>query len=176
MPILSPPPLASLLEAERRRHPAIYWESPWSIQSGKGATDVIFLRELLDLAKMSAFHTLEQQYAQLLDELARLASLEQDWDTFGSEAPSENALLAAKRALLELKSFRAEPTAIRPSGEGGVGICFTHADVYAHLEFLNDGSVHALAYSDVRRPVSWEVDRDLGIGGAWQRIHAFLQP
>jgi hypothetical protein len=176
MPILSPPPLPDLLEAERRRHPAICWESPWSTQSGKNATNVMYLKELIALSKMSAYHGLEQRYAALFDELAKLRSLDRDWDTFESEPPSENAIQAAKGALMALKAVRAEPTAVRPSAEGGVGICFVSGNAYAHLEFLNEGSVHALAYSDLHRPESWEVDRDRGLVDAWRRIHAYLQP
>jgi len=175
MPAISPPMLAGYIEAERTRHPAIYGELQSSSQSGEQRIDLIFLDQLLKTSDLSTYHTLEHRYALLFDELASLRSLTPNWDTYGAAPPSDRAIQDAQTALSALRLLGAQPSAIRPSAEGGIGICFTADNAYAHLEFLNDGEVHALAYSAQRQPESWQIDPVLGLAEAWNRIRADLQ-
>jgi hypothetical protein len=176
MPILIPSP-PTLFEVERRRHPAILGEAPSSSQSD-AKRDQAFRYQLLATSALSSYHTLEQTYNRLKDELFVLRALNRDWDTYGADPPSEATIRAAQLALPRLKALGALPAAVRPSSEGGVGICFVSREGYGHLEFLNEGEeVYALAYSSTRAPESWQLDgSDASLRQAWEQIRAYLQP
>lgn len=177
MAYLNPAQLMDFDNAERRRHPAIYREVPSSPQLGPGPTDRMFLGELLKASAQSRYLELEQKFAALRDQLSNLRSLETGWDSYSSPVPNAAAMAAADAALYVLRGLNAQPTAILPSADGGVGICFIQSEQYAHIEFENSGDAWALMYGPNNPPETWQlVSDDVGsIRDAWSRISARFQ-
>jgi hypothetical protein len=130
---------------------------------------------LNQVAETAIYQQLEQTYNARFDELWSLQSLEADWDSYDAPPPEARAIKAAERSLEELKRARAMPVAVRPSNEGGVGICFTSSDKYAQIEFLNNGEAFALMYGAADEPKVWQIDRATAFGGVWDLIRAYLQ-
>jgi hypothetical protein len=175
MPILLPNSLDAA-EVERRRYPAILAEVPSSSQSDE-ERDRTYLHQLIETADLSSYHTLEQTYVALMDELLALRAVDRGWDTYDGDVPSEATIQGVQQALLQLKRFGALPVAVRPSSDGGIGICFAAGEGYGHLEFLNRGEAYALAYAPARPPESWQIDRtEEGLHQAWEQIRAYIQP
>lgn len=96
---------------------------------------------------------------ELLSALEAMAGLKPDWDSYGADPPSRQAIDAAKSALLG-----AEETIpvnhVCPSASNGVALCWfsnnpekRHADV----EFFNNGDVIACTYGETDEPMVWEV-------------------
>jgi hypothetical protein len=176
MPILLPPSPFDAAAADRRRHPAIYLEAPSSATSEPSRpTDKAFLAALSEAARGTVFFRLEQTYNARLDELSRLRSLERDWDSYGSAVPHESAISEAAKSLITLKGLQAMPDAIRPSNEGGVGVCFIEGAKYAHIEFSNNGEAFAMMYGPADDPQVWELAEPVDIAATWTRIRAYLQ-
>jgi hypothetical protein len=167
--------LADQMNSDKRRHPAIFAEAPSSVQQGLPRIDAIYLRELQTSASSSAIRR-EQLYSSLRDQLQATARLQKGWDSYSADAPTSRARRAAEKALEILRYLNAEPVAVLPSVDGGIGICFTNGAKYGQLEFLNDGEAHALLYGGTGRPQAWQVDLSEtdALRKAWARISACL--
>jgi hypothetical protein len=157
-----------------RRHPAMYGEVA---SSGPADLNFPYLDQLQLSAAMSQFVQVEQWYTSLRDQLNLLRGLRKGWDSYSAPTPNELAIEAANQALQTLRTLNATPTAILPSADGGVGICFSSRDRYAHFEFLNIGEVWVLTYGTIGSAETWQVSRGPdSLTGAWTRISAYLQP
>lgn len=169
--------LSDLMNADRRRHPAIYGEAPSSNQLGPDPTASRYLAELLESANGSASMRIEQAYSSLGDQLSSLKMLESGWDSYSAPKPSDSAINATEQALQDLRRLYAEPAAVMPSADGGVGICFVKGRRLAQVEFLNNGEAHALMYGGEGSPQAWQVplERTDGIKQTWMTISAYLQ-
>lgn len=175
MAIFVAKPVADLINADKRRYPAIYREAPSSGQFGLPRTDEIYLLELQRVATSNAVRR-EQLYSQLADQMRSLEKTQSGWDSYEAEPPNDVARTAASRGLQILKTLHAEPVRVLPSADGGVGICFNHGTKYAQLEFLNDGDAHALMYGGSEGPHAWQIDltdRE-ALRQTWSRISAYL--
>jgi hypothetical protein len=163
--------------AERRRHPAIFREVPSSPQLGPEQTEKIFLSQLQLASKRSRYIQLEQTFTALRDQLSKLRGLQAGWDSYGAPAPNEVALAAAESALDTLRTLIVQPTSILPSADGGIGVCFTHNDQYAHIEFENSGDTWILIYGADTPAETWQLpsNNEDSIREAWGRISASLQ-
>ena len=82
-----------------------------------------------------------------------MASLRRDWDSYGAEPPSTNAIENAREAIGELMKADIVPNAVVPSAEGGVGIVFVRFARYADVEFLNEGDILMSTYYGEEAPV-----------------------
>jgi hypothetical protein len=175
MAIFVAPNVADLINADRRRHPAIYGEAPSSAQLGTPRIDAIYLEELQKTASSNAVRK-EQLYSRLRDQLQSLESLEPGWDSYAAPPPAPLARREAQRSLEILRHLNAEPAAVLPSVDGGVGICFNNGDRYGQLEFLNDGEAHALLYGGTNGSLAWQIDLadTNALRQAWTRISAYL--
>jgi hypothetical protein len=167
--------VADLINADKRRHPAIYGEAPSSGQLGSPRIDEIYLKELQGTANSNAVRR-EQIYSRLRDQLRRLEKLQRGWDSYDAEAPSGLARVQAEKAMEFLRYLNAEPVAVLPSADGGVGVCFNNGSRYGQIEFLNDGEAHALLYGGPNGPQAWQIDladRN-ALTESWNRISAYL--
>lgn len=110
------------------------------------------------------------------EDLQKLRELQENPDPELGEAPTSDVIRSVEACLPRLAKIGAMPSGIRPSADGGAGICFAEGDAYAHIEFLNDGTVHCLAYSSDSDPEAWSManfeDEDLKY--AWSLIRAHL--
>jgi hypothetical protein len=97
------------------------------------------------------------RFAELYEQLDRMADLPEDWDTYGASPPNESSLSDARSILALFEKGCLTPTKVVPSGEGGVGIVFVRGEKYADVECLNDGDVLAAKYKGEAEPEVWEV-------------------
>jgi hypothetical protein len=94
---------------------------------------------------------------ELENRLSRLAGLRSNWDTYGSEAPSAEAVAAAGAIGKAFINFGLIPDAVSSSAEGGVAICFVRNQKYADIECFNSGETLAVRYSSTEVPKAWEI-------------------
>jgi hypothetical protein len=94
---------------------------------------------------------------ELENRLSRMAALRANWDTYGSEAPSAEAVAAAAAIGKAFINFGLIPDAVSPSAEGGVAICFLRNKKYADIECFNSGETIAVRYSSSENPKAWVV-------------------
>jgi len=175
MPILAPPPLIDYENVQRRWHPAIFQEVPSSVQAGPVVDQL--KRIILESALGSRYIELEQAFRALRAQLAALRLLEVGWDGYHAPTPNTTAIASAKIGLETLRGLNVIPTAVIPSAEGGVGICFTDQRYYAHIEFDNSGEAWGLMYGPNGAPESWQLascDAE-SIIQTWNRISVHLQ-
>jgi len=76
-------------------------------------------------------------------ELDHLRTLPDDWDGYGAETPSEEAISLARMVLDAIHETESaiEPTRVVASAEGGVVVCFARGDRYADIECFNSGEM-----------------------------------
>ena len=149
---------------------------------GSGATTSTFNYNLDRVLTSSADQTqswrefqLDRDFATLRARLRELRNLRQGWDSYGSEAPSEESRTRAERILGFLRSEKFLPTGVVPSAEGGVGICFVWDGGYADIECLNTGEILAVAYKGADRPTVWEFEyRDAAIRNGIDRLRRHI--
>lgn len=97
-------------------------------------------------------------FSRLRQQLVALNSVKDNWDTYGSPKPNEEALKVAAAVLGTLQQDGLLiPIKLLPSAEGGVGICFVEESRYAHIEIFNEGGLASVVmfetgqHSSVRR-------------------------
>jgi len=177
MAYLAPAQLIDVEEAYRRRYPAIFREAPSSAQLGPQRLDEIYLGQLRATSAGSRYVELEQAFTELRDQLSSLRRLPAGWDSYSAPAPNARAIDAAERALTVLRLVNAKPSAVLPSADGGVGICFFKEHHYAHIELSNDGDAWVVMYGPTGSPESWQLPSmtEDSITEGWTRISGRLQ-
>lgn len=118
--------------------------------------------EMFDARQRSEYLRSELTRADVRKRLASLLKLQFNWDTYGSGAPSHQAIEAAARMAEACIDEALVPDGIVPSAEGGVAICFLRNGRYCDIELLNSGEVLAIRYSQDEDPVAWPVEKNLG--------------
>lgn len=107
--------------------------------------------------------------------LNRLANLKNNWDSYGAEAPSRQAVRTARHIVGILGDFDVEPYSIDPSVEGGVCISFARGNRYGDIECFNTRELCAVVSEENETPLAWDVsESDEGIAVAIQRICEFI--
>ena len=80
----------------------------------------------------------------------RMRSLEKDWDTYGSDPPSEVAIANAKAFVARLESVGLAPKHIDPSSDEAVSVTFQYSPGRGvWVEFYNDGDISHIFLDDV---------------------------
>src|SRR5580700_5290337 len=82
----------------------------------------------------STFLTIKYGLIDAEGALDRISNMETDWDSYGAEAPSANAIRASKEILAGLAEALILPSTIVPSAEGGVSIYFMTGDRTVYVE------------------------------------------
>ena len=112
--------------------------------------------------------------AKLMSKLASLADLQEDWDSYGSEPPTEKALRNALKALSQTW-LDLLPLEVVPSVEGGVTFVYMDDERgYAELEFGNDDEVVAAVRSSSGKVDVWDVGLDFGLELVVRRFHRLV--
>lgn len=108
--------------------------------------------------------------------LGRIRQLSDDWDTYGAPAPSQLAQTLAESAIDVSFEIGLTPTAVVPSVEGGVALCFRSGDRYAHIEFFNDEEVLGLTAAPDQETHTWPIANDeRAVQDALLELDAFLK-
>lgn len=87
-----------------------------------------------------------------VSKLVEMRGLKDGWDGYCAPPPSACAIENARQFLQALPQANLEPSRIKPSVVGGVGVTFKSQRSKAYVEFYNDGTVGVLLTSgqDVR--------------------------
>ena len=118
-------------------------------------------------------------FEQAQERLEYLSTLQDNWDSYGAEAPNAFALQMAEQALRLMARVGLEPLGIVPSAENGIGIVFRQGTrqegKHADIEIFNDGDVCYLVDDRQNRPQAHQVSADeAGLSTALQAIRTFL--
>ena len=100
--------------------------------------------------------------------------LKDNWNGYGSPAPSPTARENARRVLENLAENSPDPSRISPSAEGGIAITFARGGKIATVECSNSGAISAVRSDRVQEPEAWDVAGEMGLRDTLQRIAAFL--
>ncbi|MBU0514869.1 MAG: hypothetical protein KJ621_08865 [Proteobacteria bacterium] len=92
-----------------------------------------------------------------LYKLNEFRSLDDNWNEYGSEAPNELALAAAREVLIVLQKVGLAPSRLAPSAEDGVGISFYKGNKYANIECFNDGEIWATISDPPKEAEIWQL-------------------
>jgi hypothetical protein len=122
-------------------------------------------------AKSSDDHWYNDQFL----ELKRLGTLQNGWDSYNAEAPTEKAFYWTRETLNIMHSNGFFDGKVVPSAEGGLAITFRRGEKYSDIEFLNSGEILAVTHETGQRPNVWTVpcDED-GIQKTLENISYFL--
>lgn len=108
--------------------------------------------------------------------LSRFAFLEDDWDSYGAQAPSRASLDTARNILHFLDKADFEPSSVDPSAEGGVCLSFQCGDRYGDIECFNSGEILAVTSSGCDDTNVWEVTGlDQHLETALGKIRTFVE-
>lgn len=113
------------------------------------------------------------RYLGLKDQIKGLGNLSENWNSYGAEAPSKEALGIALQILEDLFSLNLLPNNVLPSAEGGIGLVFLSGNKQADIEVFNDGDVLAGIYHLEKDTEIIEVNKD-AVDEASQKIYEFL--
>jgi len=98
-------------------------------------------------AEGSNFLNVQLQLQQALSEVRALHTVADDWDSYGTPAPTYSAMASATSVINLLKSVLVIPARILPSSEGGVAISFSGPEGRrALIETLNDGDKYIVLF------------------------------
>lgn len=110
-----------------------------------------FLDSLIDgyirSTNYSEFLTKRNEFENLYSDLSQLASVQENWNSYGSPAPTEPSIEKARSILSALESAQLVPSKVMPSAEGGVAFVFmSQTENRAVLESLNSMESFILLY------------------------------
>lgn len=130
---------------------AIIFSSTFSMSGGALRPLTIKNRESEVAAEVvteyQIIENLRQDFNSWSVKLEQLRGLADDWNGYGTLAPSEAAIVTAKAFLSKVLGSGSEPSRLAPSVTGGVGITHKKLRRRVYVEFFNDGDVCAL-FSD----------------------------
>ena len=109
-------------------------------------------------------------------QLTQLSTLDDDWDSYGAEAPNQWAINCAREVLKNLSSEDLKPSSIDASVEGGVCLSFQTKSHYGDIECFNSGEVFAVISKNGEDTEVWKIQDPLfRIAPAIKRIQSFIQ-
>jgi hypothetical protein len=169
MPVAQMPPERDPFRLDRFR-PAIHRvETPnYNQRSGELRDDLFRRRE------QSIYLTIKYGLIDAEVELHRISNMEVDWDSYGAEPPSPDAIRASQEILGDLAGALILPSMIVPSAEGGVSIYFMAGDRTVYVESYNKGSQALVMYDQHGNTEVLEVGRDIERSDVGGKILAYL--
>ncbi len=111
--------------------------------------------------EQSVFLTIKYGLIDAEAELYRISNVEPDWDSYGAEPPSADAIRMSKEILKDLAADLILPSTIVPSSDGGVSIYFMRGDRTVYIESYNQGSQALVMYDPQGNTEVLEIGRDI---------------
>ena len=126
--------------------------------------------------EQSTFLTIKYGLIDAEGALHRISNLETDWDSYGAEPPSADAVQASREILMEIAGAQILPSTIVPSAEGGVSIYFMTktGNRTAYVESDNQGSQVLVMYDRDGTTEVLEVGHDIPGSDVGGRISEYL--
>jgi hypothetical protein len=101
----------------------------------------------------------EDWLPQMTERLSSIKSLNNGWDGYDAEPPTDIALRLCQMAIGLLHEMNFRPARIAPSVDGGIALCFFVGEKYADLECCNSGEIAAIIKDRVRGfRKTWDID------------------
>ena len=109
------------------------------------------------LEYVMVFSKLHQpSYSTLFRELTQTASLEDNWDGYGSRAPTRSAIGMADDLIRKCGQLNMLPDTVRASGEGGLCLIFEREGLDGAIEIHESGDIVAVVTEEGRDlPRAW---------------------
>jgi hypothetical protein len=133
-----------------------------------------FRDDLLRRLEQSTFLTIKYGLIDAEGALDRISHMERDWDTYGAEPPTANAIRASREILKDLAESLLLPSTIVPSAEGGVSIYFMTGQRTVYIESYNQGSQALVMYDQSGNTEVLEIEHDIHRADVGNRILAYL--
>ncbi len=125
--------------------PIIIIDTMQRTSSYSGSDDLV--RQFIQSTNNSEFLTKRNEFESLRCTLSQLASMQENWNSYGSPAPTKPSIEKAKGILGALESAQLVPSRVMPSAEGGVAFVFmSQTENRAVLESLNNMESFILLY------------------------------
>jgi hypothetical protein len=106
----------------------------------------------------SSFWQTKVSFEEARARLNGTATLRHGWDTYGAEAPNDDARKLAAGILDLLEASLLPPTRLMPSAEGGIALAFVSGDCQAGIEIYNTGEIAAATWSAQGAPIVWDLE------------------
>jgi hypothetical protein len=132
------------------------------------------LDKLSHLLNQSTFLTVKYGLFDAEAELYRISKMESNWDTYGADPPSADAIGASRDILRDLAANLILPSTIVPSAGGGVSIYFMNGDQTVYIESYNQGSQALVMYDQHGNTEVLELDSDIPRSAVSGRILEYL--
>lgn len=113
------------------------------------------------MLSQSAFLTIKYGMIDAERVLTRMSGLDNNWDSYGAEPPTAEAIQASRLILAKLYEALIRPSTIVPSASGGISIYFFSGDRSAYIENYNDGAQALVMYDRQGSTKVLELGRDI---------------
>jgi hypothetical protein len=170
MPQPQIPPVRHLQTFDRLGQLAIHGGAPENYRAKAEELACMWIQML----SQSEFLRIKYGMIDAERELESMAALRNDWDSYGANPPSADAVQASKSILSKLYEALIRPTTIVPSAEGGVSIYFVNGDRSAYVENYNDGSQALVMYDRQGSVQVLEIGTEIALAEVGARIAAYL--
>jgi len=141
---------------------AFKWPSKLSSINETHLTSIIYIDEQKEWLKACT------------KQITKLLSLEDDWNSYGAEAPNQWTVDCARELLKSLASEDLEPSNINASAEGGICLSFKTKTHYSDIECFNTGEVFVVTSENGENTKVWEI-QESEFGTTVNHIQSFLQ-
>lgn len=124
---------------------------------------------------VTIFEERKEWLVQAYKKLSRFASLTDDWDSYGAEAPNSISVDTARNVIGVLADEDFEPTSVDPSAEGGICISFQCTNRYGDVECFNSGEILAVTSVGGDETEVWDLrSLDPDLRNALSKIRTFV--
>jgi hypothetical protein len=130
--------------------------------------------DLLKRLSQSVFWTFKYGLIDAEGELHRISNMQPDWDSYGAEVPSADAIRVSKEILSELAGALILPSTIVPSAGGGVSIYFMAGHRTVYVENYNQGSQVLVMYDQRGNTEVLEIGSDIPRSDVGGKILEYL--
>ncbi|MEQ1946443.1 MAG: hypothetical protein ABL995_04605 [Bryobacteraceae bacterium] len=118
---------------------------------------------IADWFTSTPFLTIKYGLIDADEQLRRLSSLVDNWDSYGAPAPSPLSISKAKSVLQTLCTNLIRPSTIVASASGGISIYFLNGEKSAYIENCNDGEQVLVMYDQRSTTDVLEIGTDIQI-------------
>lgn len=101
--------------------------------------------------------TVSSTWQDLSEKLNSYLGLKDGWDGYSAPPPPPRAVAMAKEFLAVLQEFNLEPTRVKPSVVGGIGITIRKEGRKGYIEFYGNGTACALFSDGESEPMTRSV-------------------
>ena len=127
--------------------------------------------------RASAYLSNKERFIDLRQHLGMTSQLAMGWDTYGAEAPNDQARNLASELLGLLENASLAPARLLPSAEGGIAMSFVEGEQRAEIEIYNTGEIAAATYAGQGEPAVWSLDaNETSLKNAIEQFRVYLSP